>query len=289
MEEKKVSWLVIFVLYLTSCFRCTNQAVTWQQIRTSRVHHPTLTASSSWSSDASSHRVNHDHHHHEPQQQPSFASLTLRADSKGRFGCRSESLFLSFVQLKRHFLSRVCYGRCQVLPFDHNLNWLFVYHHLSNKLDSSPFLEFAVCVKDRLTKGEYISNQLTKAALPEQPELKQATESYPATEWIWEQSISTRLVHHYSNLLWSLTHLFYKKKGTRRCIIKQLTYWLMELRNMCASRVHAFSGAKWRLTVLGQCVAMVTSHEGICSISSLYFSLSPFFFFSFYLVWFRIL
>ena len=109
--KQQVFWFFIYLFlsfYLTSCFRCTNQAVTWQQIRTSRVHHPTLTASSSWSSDASSHhRVNHDHHHHEPQQQPSFASLTLRADSKGRFGCRSVSSSLSGG-------TRCC----------HNLTWL---------------------------------------------------------------------------------------------------------------------------------------------------------------------
>ncbi|XP_059352087.1 harmonin-like isoform X1 [Daphnia carinata] len=57
---------------LVPFYECTNHALSWQPVKTDRVHHPALSASSSWSPT---------------EVAPSFASLTLRSHNKGRFGC----------------------------------------------------------------------------------------------------------------------------------------------------------------------------------------------------------
>ncbi|KAI9555855.1 Harmonin [Daphnia sinensis] len=57
---------------LVPFYECTNHALSWQPVKTDHVHHPALSASSSWSPT---------------EVAPSFASLTLRSHNKGRFGC----------------------------------------------------------------------------------------------------------------------------------------------------------------------------------------------------------
>nr|CAH0110013.1 unnamed protein product [Daphnia galeata] len=56
---------------LVPFYECTNHALSWQPVKTDRIHHPVL-LTSSWSPT---------------EIAPSFASLTLRSDNKGRFGC----------------------------------------------------------------------------------------------------------------------------------------------------------------------------------------------------------
>ena len=77
-----------------------------------------------------------------------------------------------------------------------------------------------------------------------------------------------------------IAHLF--KKVIRCCIIKQFACWLARLLG------HAFSGAKWRLTVLGHNVKTRgcgdKSRGNSLYFQPLFFLLFPFFFIFFLLI-----
>lgn len=130
-------------------YRCTNHALSWQPVKMDQDHHPVLSAPSSWSTN---------------ELASSFASLTLRSDNKGRFGCRFE-----LVSSQGH-----------IQPLKH----LVVPLLISNW--------FAVFAKVRHIVVESTSNRLKKEVSPGWLESKPVIGYFIATAWTWPLWISMR-------------------------------------------------------------------------------------------------